>query len=65
MNNTKKLPESQDYHEPQAENLGITQSSGSDRLSGYRDNCSLAFKVKRINNRYDPSIYITPYYRLV
>lgn len=40
MNNTQKALKNQDICEEAPSNLGITQSSGLDRLSGCPDNLS-------------------------
>lgn len=45
MNNTQKALINQDVCEQTTPNLGITQSSGLDRLSGYPDNRSVAVNV--------------------
>ena len=45
MNNTQKALINQDVCEQTTPNLGITQSSGLDRLSGYPDNFSVAVSV--------------------
>ena len=45
MNNTQKALINQDICEQTTPNLGITQSSGLDRLSGYPDNRSSAVRV--------------------
>jgi hypothetical protein len=45
MNNTQKALINQDVCEQTTPNLGITQSSGLDRLSGYPDNRSVAVSV--------------------
>ena len=45
MNNTQKVLKNQHICEQATPNLGITQSSGLDRLSGYPDNRSVAVKV--------------------
>lgn len=45
MNNTQKALKNQDICEEAPSNLGITQSSGLDRLSGHPDNRSVAVKV--------------------
>ena len=45
MNNTQKALINQDVCEQTTPNLGITQSSGLERLSGYPDNRSVAVKV--------------------
>ena len=42
MNNTQKALINQDVCEQTTPNLGITQSSGLDRLSGYPDKRSVA-----------------------
>ena len=47
MNNTQKALINQDVCEQTTPNLGITQSSGLDRLSGYPDNRSVAVEVYR------------------
>ena len=41
MNYSKKNTISQQKNDGQSYSLGITQSSGLDRLSGYPDNCSV------------------------
>ena len=46
MNNTQKALINQDVCEQTTPNLGITQSSGLDRLSGYPDNRSVAFTTR-------------------
>ena len=45
MNNTQKALINQDVCEQTTPNLGITQSSGLDRLSGYPDKRSVAVSV--------------------
>ena len=45
MNNTQKALINQDVCEQTTPNLGITQSSGLDRLSGYPDKRSVAVNV--------------------
>ena len=45
MDSTQKAVKNQEVCEPLQGNLGITQSSGLDRLSGYPDNRSVAVKV--------------------
>lgn len=45
MNNTQKVLKNQHICEQATPNLGITQSSGLDHLSGYPDNLSVAVKV--------------------
>lgn len=45
MNNTQKVLKNQHICEQATPNLGITQSSGLDRLSGYPDKRSVAVKV--------------------
>ncbi len=45
MNNTQKALGNQDICEQAQPNLGITQSSGLDHLSGYPDKWSVAVKV--------------------
>lgn len=40
MDSTQKAVKNQEICEPLQGNLGITQSSGLDRLSGYPDNLS-------------------------
>ena len=45
MNNTQKALINQDVCEQTTPNLGITQSSGLDKLSGYPDNRSVAVSV--------------------
>ena len=45
MNNTQKALINQDVCEQTTPNLGITQSSGLDRLSGYPDKRSVAVRV--------------------
>ena len=45
MNNTQKALINQDVCEQTTPNLGITQSSGLDRLSGYLDKRSVAVNV--------------------
>ena len=45
MNNTQKALINQDVCEQTTPNLGITQSSGLDHLSGYPDNRSVEVKV--------------------
>ena len=45
MNNTQKELINQDVCEQTTPNLGITQSSGLDRLSGYLDKRSVAVSV--------------------
>ena len=44
MNNTQKVLKNQHICEQATPNLGITQSSGLDHLSGYPDNCSVAVR---------------------
>ena len=45
MNNTQKVLKNQHICEQATPNLGITQSSGLDRLSGYPDKRSVAVNV--------------------
>ena len=45
MDSTQKAVKNQEVCEPLQGNLGITQSSGLDRLSGYPDKRSAAVKV--------------------
>ena len=45
MNNTQKVLKNQHICEQATPNLGITQSSGLDRLSGYPDKESVAVSV--------------------
>ena len=45
MNNTQKALINQDVCEQTTPNLGITQFSGLDRLSGYPDKRSVAVSV--------------------
>ena len=45
MNNTQKVLKNQHICEQATPNLGITQSSGLDRLSGYPDKWSVAVSV--------------------
>ena len=47
MDSTQKAVKNQEICEPLQGNLGITQSSGLDRLSGYPDKRSAAIKVRR------------------
>ena len=47
MNNTQKTLINQDVCEQTTPNLGITQSSGLDHLSGYPDKRSIGVKVLR------------------
>lgn len=46
MDSTQKAVKNQEICEPLQGNLGITQSSGLDRLSGYPDKRSNALKVQ-------------------
>ena len=45
MNNTQKVLKNQHICEQATPNLGITQSSGLDHLSGYPDKWSVAVRV--------------------
>ena len=45
MNNTQKALINQDVCKQTTPNLGISQSSGLDRLSGYPDKRSVAVRV--------------------
>lgn len=45
MNNTQKVLKNQHICEQATPNLGITQSSGLDHLSGYPDKFSVAVSV--------------------
>lgn len=45
MNNTQKVLKNQHICEQATPNLGITQSSGLDHLSGYPDKRSVAVNV--------------------
>ena len=47
MDSTQKAVKNQEICEPLQGNLGITQSSGLDRLSGYPDNLSLLYNVEK------------------
>ena len=46
MDSTQKAVKNQEICEPLQGNLGITQSSGLDRLSGYPDNRSMIVFVR-------------------